>query len=152
MTDRGQTTLDFATGAGVFLLAVAFVFAFVPGMFQPFDGGGDGTLVADRAASTLAADLLADPGEPYVLNETCTHAFFDPGASRPDGCRYVANASDLNHALAIGTTRRTNVTIERGERIEYHGGAPVPTRSDVVTAQRAVLVDGEVHRLHVRVW
>ena len=33
---RGQTTLDFAIGVSVFLIVVAFVLAFVPGMVQPF--------------------------------------------------------------------------------------------------------------------
>ena len=30
LEDRGQTTQDFAIGIGVFILAVAFVFSFLP--------------------------------------------------------------------------------------------------------------------------
>ena len=67
--DRGQTTLDFAIGMGVFLFTVVFVVVQAPTLFDPFAGGTGTTLiVADRASTTLSADLLAAlpsaPGPP----------------------------------------------------------------------------------------
>lgn len=151
MSDRGQTTLDFTTGASLFLITVAFVFAFVPGMFQPFDGGQDGVLVADRVADTLASDLLARPDGAYVLNATCTDEFFDADGERGD-CRYAADASDLRAALGLDTTRRVNVTLARGGVVRYSAGGDPSDAENVVDSRRLVSLGGETHRLRVRVW
>lgn len=75
---RGQTTLDFAVGMSVFLLVVAFVLAFVPGMLQPFESGTQQeTAAADRVADDLASGaLVADRGTPFVLSRECLIGFF----------------------------------------------------------------------------
>ena len=151
MNDRGQTTLDFATGVGTFLLAVAFVFAFVPGMFQPFDGSPEGALVADRTADALAADLLGDPGTPSVLNETCTSEFFNADSERGT-CRYAADAADLHLALGLDATRRINVTLARDGTVRYGAGSDPSNADDVMVGQRLVHLGGESYRLSVRVW
>jgi len=39
--NRAQTPIDFTVGAGVFLLTLAFVIAFVPTLFRSLLGGGD---------------------------------------------------------------------------------------------------------------
>ncbi|MFC5278721.1 hypothetical protein ACFPM1_08140 [Halorubrum rubrum] len=88
--DRGQTQIDFAVGAGVFLIALAFVVAFVPTLFEPFAAGETASpLVADRiAAGTVdslgvSANASGDPAavhaptEPGVLSPACTVAFFE---------------------------------------------------------------------------
>lgn len=77
---RGQTTLDFAIGMSVFLIAVAFVISFVPGLLDPFSGGGtEDTVTANRVATALSEDVLVeDTAEPYVLDRTCTILFFAP--------------------------------------------------------------------------
>jgi hypothetical protein len=83
--DRGQTTLDFAIGMSVFLIAVAFVFSFIPGMLQPFTGSNEAkTVVADRVADSLAEGMLGHPTEPYILDSDCTVAFFDPSDDNTD--------------------------------------------------------------------
>lgn len=54
LEDRGQTAQDFAIGIGLFLVAVAFIFAFVPTIIAPFAGGESGqSSQAERVASTL---------------------------------------------------------------------------------------------------
>lgn len=75
--NRGQTTLDFAIAASVFLLVVASTLAFVPGMFEPFNEAQEGkTVAADRIATSLSEGLLADPSNPYKLEKGCVIAFF----------------------------------------------------------------------------
>jgi hypothetical protein len=52
---RGQTPQDFAVGISVFLLTVAFAFAFVPSIFTPFssDTPPGAAQQADRVASQM---------------------------------------------------------------------------------------------------
>lgn len=76
---RAQTTLDFAIGVSVFLFAVIFVLAFAPGMLDPFTGRvAEQRVASNRIADSLAHGMLGDPGDPSVLDVSCTVAFFDP--------------------------------------------------------------------------
>jgi hypothetical protein len=159
--DRAQTTIDFAIGVGVFLLVVAFVVAFVPGIFEPFDRTNSGTQVADRVATSLATDALGDPATPYVLDDDCTEAFFvqmQTGTDAPTDCRFDTTANSPSEVFVLGRTN-LNVTIEeRGAGVTSLGsttlaaGDSVPDGISVTTARRAVHVDGETYRLFVRVW
>jgi hypothetical protein len=91
--DRGQTTLDFAVGMSIFLIAVAGVISFTPSLLEPFEGSGtEDTIVANRVASQLVEGTLAEPDEPYVLDKACTMAFFWP--ENVDGD--ADNDDDLN--------------------------------------------------------
>lgn len=160
--DRGQTTLDFAVGIGLFMLTVAFVFAFVPGMLQPFAGGQDRPLVVDRTATQLGVNLLATPEHPYVLNATCTAGLFEQvndGSNAPESCRFDTDADTISEVLGVGGTTTLNVTVENETGIVTHGGRelragpPVQSGSGSTTvAQRVVLLDGERTRLFVRAW
>lgn len=83
--DRGQTTIDFAIGIGVFLLVIAFVLTSVPNLLEPFDRNvQDDTVAADRIADHLTEDLLGSPEEPYVFDHACTIAFFENESVNPD--------------------------------------------------------------------
>lgn len=58
--NRAQTPIDFTVGAGVFLLTLAFVIAFVPTLFDPFSAAATASpVVSDRVAAGVAGDLLA---------------------------------------------------------------------------------------------
>jgi Flp pilus assembly protein TadG len=152
--DRGQTTIDFAVGATLFLLTMAFVFAFVPAMFQPFATSQSDSLVADRAANRLATDVLGTPGEPYVLDTTCTTAFF-AGNPPPTGCAYAYDtAGDHPHlALGVGADTTVNVTlVDPSSGVVFTAGDDLANARDVITAQRRVSYDGKSHELYVRVW
>ncbi|WP_408959138.1 hypothetical protein [Natrinema sp. 74] len=61
LDERGQTTQDFAVGIGVFLLAIAFVFSFLPTIITPFDSsvGGAETAQADRIADLIVHNTSA---------------------------------------------------------------------------------------------
>jgi hypothetical protein len=148
--DRGQTTMDFAAGVSVFLVTVAFAFAFVPGIIAPFaDAGTADPVTANRIADDLATDRLTAPGEQYVLDRDRTADFF-AGPSGIDG-------------VAVPEFRTVNVTVENsaagnatdvatvgGERAA--AGPARPTNADVTTAWRAVTVDDRRLELVVRVW
>jgi hypothetical protein len=165
--DRGQTTLDFAIGMGVFLLTVVFVVAQAPTLFDPFAGGTGTTLiVADRAATTLSADLLAaSPAAPGTLSAGCVAAFFQESI---DGASCDANV-DFSEADALGTAlsldgRNANVTVHG---LDAPVSQPATTEwatdpltrsstdsapSDVAVATRTVSIDGRQYRLTVQVW
>jgi hypothetical protein len=151
--ERGQTTIDFAVGATLFLLTMAFVFAFVPVMFQPFATSQTSPLVADRVANRLATDILGDPAEPYVLDGTCTTAFFD-GDPAPSGCSYEYDTASEHPHLALGVAGDTdiNVTLVDPSGNVDSVGDPSEDASDVIIAQRRVFYDGKPYDLYVRVW
>jgi hypothetical protein len=151
--DRGQTAIDFAVGATLFLLTMAFVFTFVPVMFQPFATSQSDPLVADRVANRLATDILGSPDEPYIIDETCTTAFFDDTGS-PD-CSYEFVSASLHPHLALGVQQKTNVNVtlvDSSGTVEEQIGDSRATARDVIIAQRRVLYDGESYELIVRVW
>ncbi len=157
---RAQTTVDFAIGVGLFLLVVAFVVAFVPTIFAPFQST-EGPQTADRIATSLSTDQLGDPAEPYVLNRTCTEGFFDQlngGGPAPSTCAFNTSATTTRELFALDRTRDVNVTIryangsvvDSGVRLAA-GPAP-PETTSVASATRAVALEGQTRRLVVRTW
>ncbi|WP_132057561.1 DUF7287 family protein [Halorussus amylolyticus] len=157
-TERGQTSIDFVVGMSVFLLTVAFVVGFLPGLFEPFDGGdGAAALSADRTAAGLTGDLLGSPDRPDVLDATCTAEFFDADGDTAD-CRFDADASDLSGALGLGSGTNVNVTVEEDGSVRSVAGqklraGPAPSESGSVTVgRRVVLLADEESTLFVRMW
>lgn len=159
-SDRGQLGFDFMVGMAVFLLTLGFLFAFLPGMFEPFsNSSGQGMITADRSAARLAEDLLVEDGtDPNVLNKTCTVDFYEEGGTDAAGCRFETDSSDLAGALGIDVDTSVNTTIESGgtidslDGVELKAGPVVAERVDVTVSQRIVLLDGQDRRLIVRVW
>ncbi|MFD1684238.1 DUF7287 family protein [Halobellus litoreus] len=161
--DRAQTTIDFAIGVGLFLLVVAFVVAFVPTVFAPFESA-EGPQTADRIGTSLAADRLGDPADPYVLNSTCTEGFF--AQLQGDGpalstCRFDTSATTTRGMFALDGTRNANVSIrtlgagggvEQLDGTRLTAGPPLPETRSVTSARRVVSIDGDPYRLLVRVW
>jgi len=156
---RGQTTLDFAFGMGIFLITVVFVISYAPTMFDPFAGGaGTQLIVADRAATTLSGDVLAaSTAEPGILSTGCVSAFFGSSGD----CSTSADLDDLDGILSLDG-RNANVTVHslpdpasepatvNGVELTEATGSSVP--NDVAVATRTVSIDGETYRLTVRVW
>jgi hypothetical protein len=120
---RGQTQIDFAVGAGVFLVTLAFVVAFVPTLFEPFAAGETASpLVADRIAAGTVDRLGASatvsgvstavhaPTEPGVLSPACTVAFFAANATLADdaGCPFDA---ETDPAASFGVDDDVQVVI-----------------------------------------
>jgi hypothetical protein len=143
--ERGQTTMDFAAGISIFLVTVAFAFAFVPGIIAPFaDAGTADPVTANRIADDVATDRFTAPGNEYVLDAELAADFF----SDPDAV----------DRLAVPEYRTVNVTVENATGIATVGGeraavgSKTPPDGDVTTAWRSVTVDDRRLELIVRVW
>lgn len=176
---RGQTSLDFLIGVGVFMLTIAFVVGVIPGLTDPFSGGQETPLVADRVASEVVEGMMVEPERSSVLNETCTYAFFGAGPGDGDDCSLPFDASedDLPTRLGIDDRYSVNVTVERnvaggadreirctnGEttgRCGFLAGTettlaigPRPAdRRSVVSSRRTAYLDGRDVTVVVRVW
>ena len=169
--DRAQTVIDFGVGAGVFIIAVGVVFAFVPAIFEPFAATAGGTpVVADRAVDHLTGSLLAaDPASPGTLSPACTAAFMNATNVSGADCGFDATAP-ASELLGIGD-REANVTLRHPEdsprigppvdgsdldSVAFDGpltretGGSTPT--EVTVSSRIVSIDGSQYRLVVKVW
>ncbi|QFU82970.1 DUF7287 family protein [Natronorubrum aibiense] len=101
LRDRGQTTQDFAIGIGVFILAVAFVFSFLPTILTPFDSSVSGgqTAQADRIADRLVDHLSEDADEPNSIDS--------------DDFEEIDNSEKIGDTVGLRTAGdRVNVRIE----------------------------------------
>jgi hypothetical protein len=175
LKDRAQTTLDFAIGVSVFLAIVVFVFAFVPGILEPFNLSGEAdSALADRVASDLSQAKLGNASEPYVLDSSCAVQFFDEANGPPSHCNY--GGGDLNERLGISNIHNLNVTLAGtfagpdGElacwnsdgkivgagscsgQVLSAGGAPPESNDETVTARRVVSLQQQNLTLKVVVW
>ena len=169
---RAQTALDFGVGAGVFLIALAFVLGFIPSMFEPFAGSGGVELAAaDRTATYLTGDLLASStAGTGALNTGCTVGFVTRNGGLADAhCDGTLDASnvddDLDQLLALdgssvnvtvhelGDTASTPATIDwEGADVRLTREYATAPESDASTASRVVSLDGTQYRLTVRTW
>jgi hypothetical protein len=139
--ERAQTTLDFALGTIVFLLAAGAVLTAVPSLVDPAVGRDPAAaVIADRAADRLTHDVLARPDRPYVLNRSATATFFDGSA---------ATARDR---LAVSAGVGLNVTLTNATTQLSVGPAPPERTDSVYPARRIVTVGGEHRQLRVSVW
>jgi hypothetical protein len=172
--DRGQTTIDFMIGVGVFLLVVGFVLGIIPGMIDPFSDSQETTLVADRIATQVSEGMLAEPDRPTVLNQTCVNAFFGVTAADGEGCPvpFDETVTDLNARLGVQDHQSINVTVRRDvdgdgelEQLESDGtnvtasagtalasGPTVPSGQSQIAASRTAYIDGKDVTVVVRVW
>jgi hypothetical protein len=106
---RAQTTLDFAVGVSLFLVALAIVFSFIPGTLGLFTDGGQADIVAsNRVATSLSEGLLGDPGSPHLLNTTCTVAFFS--GVNPSGCRF--EGTNVSQRVGLNPRQTVNITLQ----------------------------------------
>lgn len=160
ISKRAQTGIDFLIGMSVFMLTVAFIFSFVPNMFEPFTtDGGANMIVADRSAAVLAEGLLGDPTRPAVLNATCTAGFFNTTVADPVGCQYENNVSNIHTALGVSDRTNLNVTIETDSGIRTvnettlaTGPTPPDDSGSTVVSRRVVSIEAVESQLFVRVW
>jgi hypothetical protein len=176
MSTRGQTVLDFTIGMSLFLLVLLFVLLFLPGVLSPVTSNSQEELgLTNRIADSLSEGLLGDPATPYVLNTTCTVAFFDD--SSPPECRH--SGSNLTSRLGLRSYQRTNVTLEadiagddaretlcwddaNGQLVEVDspdcttplvvGPTPPADVETAMTARRTVRLEGDETTMTVEVW
>ena len=131
---RGQTTIDFALGAAILLLGVAFVILMAPNLFTPFETG--------QSADPLTSDRVAD----HLVAE-----FDDAGSV---DAFFADEDSPVNDAVGVSERQSLNVSIEaQGSGETLHRGPSVPSESGQVTqSQRLIEYDEEPHWLVVEVW
>ena len=122
--DRAQTAQDFALGIGFFVVAVAFVFAFIPSMlaFTTADPGAKAASQADRAGDSLLRGL-GTGDRPNELNGTLTATYFNT----------TGEEADLQADLALPDISFINVTVRSLEdhdvvSITDENGTDVPLR------------------------
>jgi len=150
--DRGQTAQDFAIGVSVFLLAVLFVFAYLPSTLASSDAEIEQrAYTADRLTASVFANVTAADGA-NRLNETRTRQFF---TRHDDDAALRANYS-------LPTTASANVTLETLQGVTVtldEGGPPITAAAGDTyagqvgaTTTRIVWLDGTRYRLVVRVW
>jgi hypothetical protein len=165
---RAQTTLDFAVGMGIFLLALAFVLSFIPTVFDPFTTGSSANLVvADRAASILARDVLApSTAGTGTLNTGCVVAFATGNQSLAnEACASSPDVDDHGGVLSLDgrnlnvSIHAPNGTADDPAEIEWEGNTVSLTwnnsgsvPNDLAVAVRTVRIDGHQYRLTVQVW
>ncbi|WP_442908197.1 DUF7287 family protein [Halobacterium sp. KA-6] len=143
---RAQTTMDFAAGVSIFLVTVAFAFAFVPGIITPFADPDVGDPVsANRIADDLATDRLASPNQPYALDTERTAAFFADG----DAIGELALRDYKSANVTLTTTSGDVATIDG---VRATAGQSVSADADATVAWRSVTVGGDRYELVVRVW
>lgn len=149
--NRAQTAQDFALGISVFLLAVAFTFAFVPTILAPFDAGttGSQSAQADRVATTVVGNISAADQPNLVVDNDTLNDEFDTEA-------------DLAGVYGLPNTASVNVTVTNISSGEIVGdptltkGEPVDQDQQVGTATRIIRTTDDrcdpACRITVRVW
>lgn len=114
MSERAQTTLDFAMGVSLFAAVLLFVFAFVPGLLSPFTAGTlEETVTSNRVADGVVGGHLGSPAEPGLLETGCTVWFFehadDPAEPSPSECRFEGGT--LQERLGVHDHQWVNITV-----------------------------------------
>jgi hypothetical protein len=146
--ERGQTQQDFAVGVSVFLLAMIFVFAYLPTTLAVGDAAVEqGSYTADRLSGAIYGNV-SDADDAGQLNVTRTREFFTAHD----------NSAALRANYSLASTTNANVTLETlGGVVVDVGGEPAAA-GDVyaeqvgATATRIVRLGSTRYRLVVRVW
>jgi hypothetical protein len=171
---RGQTNLDLLIGVSVFVITAGFVLATASGMADPFVGGQETPLVADRSTALLAEGMFATSGSPGALNETCTFGFFNESMGAGT-CSIPYNASepDLSERLGLSSRYSVNVTVRRNttgdpepdvlctdggsvracpDTTRLAAGRTPPDSGSTYSASRGAYIDGKDVVIEVVVW
>lgn len=145
---RGQTQQDFAVGISVFLLAVLFVFNFVPTTIAP--GGAESearAYTADRVVTAVVSNVT-DTTQANTLDRDRTAAFFD----------HHGDGDSLRANLSLAGSTQANVTLETLAGVTVDVGGVTANAGDAYTgdrgasASRVVRLGPDRYRLVVRVW
>lgn len=170
---RGQMSIDFLIGIGIFLATIGFVSVFITGVVTPFSENQAQPLVVNRAAEHLVEDSLASQTDPNRLNRTCTLAFF--GGAGSSGCAFVSSDA-LTQRVGISDHWDLNITVEEndplaagneilcmdptanlqscslgGTKLAAGGNAPAESNS-IATSIRIVSLDKQDVVVKVRLW
>lgn len=157
--DRGQTAQDFVIGIGVFILAVAFVFSFLPSILTPYDSavGGSETAKAERIANQIVHDTTSVNGSNELDRDAFEATYADEDLSAELALR--ASATDDVIFDSVNVTVRTlegdpvNTTALAGG--EPYDNQPAASSARIVTIDDTSADPEDCDpacRLEVRVW
>lgn len=160
--DRGQTPQDFALGAGLFIIAVGFTFAFIPTafLFTGADPGPTEIKQADRTSTAVISNLSVGHRQ-NTLDSTATAEFFNE----------TKTEAEIQDAFELPSTARINLTIRalhddaivatkdgNGVDVRLAAGTDYPTDRPAAEVVRIINMPDEqgvcnpVCQLVVRVW
>jgi hypothetical protein len=164
-TDSGQTTSDYVVGVSLFLFGVLFALSLSTTYIEPYNGTQDKTLTADRIGNQLVEGMLSqDETQDYIISQECASIFFQYSSGNsvpfnPDNCD-IKDTQNLTDQFAVHDN--TNMQIEFTEPgtgntvningIEYKAGDSIPSKGDITTAQRYILMEDSYYRIEIRVW
>jgi len=161
-----QMTIDYVAGMGIFLLAVAFVFQFIYGLFIPFQSSSDAvTLAADRASMVIVERMLVpdrsensnviDEGKLAYFNNTKLNSQSNPQAYQ-DTLRELGLSSNETYTYDM------NLSVEYlNGTILNQSGPIIPEKINIGNTKRMVLIvnsskgynQTDEHKIiSVRVW
>ena len=158
-----QMTIDYVAGMGIFLLAVAFVFQFVYGLFLPFQSSSDAvTLAADRASMVIVERMLVqdrsensnviDEGKLAYFNNTKLNSKLNPQ-------NYIDTLQEVGLLSKETYTFDMNISVAKLDgTIRNQSGPSVPEKADIGQTRRLVKIVNsstgynETVTLSVRVW
>ncbi len=145
---RGQTQQDLVVGVSVFLLAVFFVFSFVPTTIAPTGANTEAeSYVADRLGESVLENVTSTD-EANRLNVTRTEQFFDSHRTR----------GSIGANYSVDSVRQVNVTLETLSGVTIALGGDLARAGDDypggvgVASTRVVRLGGDRYRLVIRVW
>jgi hypothetical protein len=112
--ERGQTNIDLLVGVSVFLIAAGLVLAAASGLADPFVGGQETPLVADRSAGLIAEGMFVPADTSGTLGEACTFGFFNESMGAGTcAIAYEESEPDLTARLGLASRYSVNVTVRR---------------------------------------
>ena len=138
-SDRGraQTAQDFAVGISLFLLVVAFTFAFLPNVIAPFqtDTTAGSQAQVDRLAADLVHEFEEEPGTNQLEEQRLAdHLFGEDGEFVRD-------------EYALPFTARVNITIENVQ--DQGDNVPITVAGEEATVGETYRDDPSVSKTRI---
>jgi hypothetical protein len=158
-----QITIDYIAGMGIFLIAVAFVFQFIYGLFLPFQSSSDEvTLAADRASIVIVERMLVpdryensnviDEGKLAYLNNTKLNSKLNPQ-------NYIDTLREVGLLSKETYTFDMNISVVKLDGTTRNQSGPsIPEKANIGQTRRLVMIVNsstgynETVTLSVRVW
>lgn len=163
---KGQTVIDFAIAASIFLMVVGGVLLYTPTIFAPLSESTTAeTIAADKTATHISKELIAGEESQTNVDTICTIAFFSGNGSLDEDCTFSAN-NPIQDIVGLKDTTEINVYITDTQQTndppitttEFEGKEYTLQRKtksdahDVAVATRIINIDGNTQRLTVEVW
>lgn len=161
--NSAQMTIDYVTGMGIFLIAIAFVFQFIYGLFIPLQSNSEiVTLTADRASTILVERMLV-PDRPYGPNVIDQGKLYYFNNTKLNSSSNSQAYNDTLHELGISSpeTYTYDISISvvtLSGSIKNQSGPDIPEKINVGNTKRLVRIMNsstgynEPAYIFVRVW